>query len=136
MGEPEPSDVACADATFAPEPVVSVTPGVVAELPGVAVVEGAVVVVPVVAPVVVPGFGTEEPGVPGPGAVVDRADVAELLGLAGVELVGFGLGVDGLVDEDDGLGFGAGLGAAAGGALLGAPPDPNANPMTLPGAGL
>ena len=61
----------------------------------------------------------------------------ELLGRAGVVPAGFGvgLGAGGLLEEDDGLGLGDGLGAAAGGALLGAPPEPNANPITLPAPG-
>jgi hypothetical protein len=51
--------------------------------------------------------------------------------------LGFGLGAGGLLDElDDGLGFVDCFGTvAAGGAVLGAPPEPNAKPMTVPGAG-
>ena len=55
-----------------------------------------------------------------------------LLGLVLGLLLGFGLGVV--------LGFGVELGrgalTAAGGAVSGFPPDPKANPRTVPGAGL
>ena len=81
----------------------------------------------------------DEPGVVlVPDADVDP-DVPELPGLAGVVPAGFGLATGGLLDElDDGLGLGDGFGVlavAAGGALLGAAPAPNANPTTVPGAG-
>lgn len=107
-------------------------PGDVVEV----VVPGAVVVVDGLAPgVTLLG----DPGrvlAPGPAAGVDP-DVLELLGPAGV--VPAGLGAGGLLEElDDGLGFGDGLGVlelAAGGALLGAPPEPNAKPMTVPEGG-
>jgi hypothetical protein len=66
--------------------------------------------------------------------------VLELPGRAGVVLAGLGLGAGGLLEElDDGVGLGDGLGVlelAAGGGLLGAPPDPKAKPITVPGAGL
>jgi len=43
---------------------------------------------------------------------------------------------DGLgVELGVGLGFGVDEAVGAGGALLGAPPEPNANPITVPGAG-
>lgn len=76
-----------------------------------------------------------------PGAEPVRAagvdpDVRELPDVDGVVPAGLGFAAGGLLDElDDGLGLGDGLGAvavAAGGALLGAPPEPKANPMTLP----
>ena len=129
MGEPESVDAAPA--------AVGAALALVASAAGVVVPD---VVVVVVLPVVVPGFGlafvTDEPDLLVPGARVDTADVRELLGVAGVVLAGFGVGAGGLLDEDDALGLGEGLGAtAAGGALVGAPPDPNAKPMTLPGAG-
>jgi hypothetical protein len=129
VGEPESVDAAPA--------AVGAAPALVASAAGVVVPD---VVVVVVLPVVVPGFGlafvTDEPDLLVPGARVDPADVRELLGVAGVVLAGFGVGAGGLLDEDDALGLGEGLGAtAAGGALVGAPPDPNAKPMTLPGAG-
>ncbi len=65
--------------------------------------------------------------------VVDRGvpDVLEALGRG----LAFGVG------DELGLGFGVGDGlglgalAAAGGAVRGAPPDPKANPITVPGAG-
>lgn len=131
MGEAESVDAASAAA--------ATSPALVASAAGVVVVPEVVVVVvlPVVFPGFAPAFVTDEPDVLVPVPGVDPADVRELLGLAGVVLAGFGLGAGGLLDEDDGLGFGEGWGAtAAGGALLGAPPDPNANPMTLPAAGL
>lgn len=82
----------------------------------------------------------EEPGdAPVPAAGLD-AGVRELPDVDGVVPAGFGFTAGGLLDElDDGLGLGDGLGAvavAAGGALLGAPPEPKAKPMTVPGAGL
>jgi hypothetical protein len=101
-------------------------------------VTGAVVVVGFV-----PGVAlADAPGtVPAPGAGADP-DVLEAAGLAGVVAAGLGLAAGGLLEELDGLGFGDGLGdgfgalaVAAGGAVLGAAPAPNANPMTLPGAG-
>ena len=81
------------------------------------------------------------------GVVPELRDVAP-----GLVPAGFGAlpevarGVTGLL-ELDALGFGDGLGAglgdgfgagvdAAGGAVLGAPPLPNDQPSTLPGAGL
>ena len=101
------------------------------------------VVVPDVAVVdpFAPGVALGDPGVVPvlafePAAGVDP-DVLEWPGAAGV--VPAGLGAGGLLELDDGLGFGDGLGAvgvAAGGGLLGAPPEPNANPITVPGAGL
>lgn len=132
MGEPESVDAAPA--------AVGAAPALVASAAGVVVPDVVVVVVVVVLPVVVPGFGlafvTDEPDLLVPGARVGPADVRELLGVAGVVLAGFGVGAGGLLDEDDALGLVEGLGAtAAGGALVGAPPDPNAKPMTLPGAG-
>ena len=138
MGEPEPESLPVASAAaVVPSPVESVdglVPVVVVTL------LGDVLVLP---PAVVDGFAPDvvtdelaaEPG-------AEPAEVLELLGRAGVVLAGFGFGwgLDGLLDEDDGLGLGtglgAGLGAAAGGAMLGAPPEPKANPMTLPAGGL
>ena len=117
-----------------PAPVESgdeLVPGDVVEevLPGAVVVED-----------VAPGLAlADDPGVaPVPAAGVDP-EVLELPALAGVVTAGFGFVAGGLLDELEGLGLGDGLGVlavAAGGALLGAAPDPNANPMTLPGAGL
>jgi hypothetical protein len=46
--------------------------------------------------------------------------------------VGLGLGRE---EDEVGGGVDDGLGAAPGGALLGAPPDPKAKPMTLPEGG-
>ena len=136
MGEPEPVSLPVASAAaVVPSPVESVdglVPVVVVTL------LGDVLVLP---PAVVDGFAPdvvvdELAGEPG----VEPAEALELLGRAGVVIAGFGFGVvlDGLLDEDDGLGFGRGdgWGAAAGGALLGAPPEPKANPMTLPAGGL
>ena len=136
MGEPEPVSLPVASAAaVVPSPVESVD-GLVPVV--VVSVLGDVLVLP---PAVVDGFAPdvvvdELAGEPG----VEPAEALELLGRAGVVIAGFGFGVvlDGLLDEDDGLGFGRGdgWGAAAGGALLGAPPEPKANPMTLPAGGL
>jgi hypothetical protein len=67
-----------------------------------------------------------------PAAGVDP-DELEPPGWAGVVPAGLGVVAGGFVDELGlGAGFGCGWAVAAGGALLGAPPDPKANPMTLP----
>ena len=125
------ADAALSDSPLPVEP--EVVPGDVVEV----VVPGAVVVDGLAPGVALPG----EPGrvlAPEPGAGVDP-EVPELLGRAGVVPTGLGVGAGGLLDElDDGLGFGDGFGVlelGAGGGLLGAPPDPNANPMTLPEGG-
>jgi hypothetical protein len=91
------------------------------------VVVAAFVVAEAAAPVVVEPRGAvdEEPAAGGrldePGAV-DRGRVED-------DELGFGLGF-GLLEVGLGLGFGA-----AGGGTDGAPPDPKAKPITLPGAG-
>jgi len=131
VGEPESVESARAAAAFAPSPVESVEVVVPVVVP-----LGAVVVVLPGAEVdgLAPGLVTEPAAEVGPGFA--PAELLELLGRGGVVLAGFGLGAGGRLDDEDGLGDGDGLGAAlAGGGLLGAPPEPNANPMTLPGAG-
>jgi hypothetical protein len=96
--------------------------------------------VAVVADGLAPGVALADDPETAPPALGVVSDVLEPLGLAGVVPAGLGLAAGGLLEELDGLGrgvgFGWGLDAAAGGALLGAPPDPKANPITLPGAGL
>jgi hypothetical protein len=132
MGEPVES--ASAPAALTPSPVESVDSVVpvvvplvdVVVLPPGAVVDG-----------FAPGLVTDEPAAE-LALGIEPADVLDLLERTGVVLAGwgFGLGAGGRLDEDDGLGFGDGVDVAApGGGLLGAPPEPNANPMTLPGAG-
>jgi hypothetical protein len=110
----------------------------------VVVVESDDGVVEVVLPgAVVEGFAPSValPADPGvvlpPAAGVDPEVALETLGLAGVVPAGLGFVAGGVLDELDGLGLGAGFGVVvtAGGALLGAPPDPKANPMTLPEGG-
>jgi len=137
-GEPESVESPRAAAALAPSPVEAVG-GVVSEVVGVggvvvAVLPGAVVVG------VAPGLLTEPDVELLPAADVGPGEALVLLGRAGPVPTGVGLGLGfgagGRLDEDDGLGFGDGLGAAApGGGLLGAPPEPKAKPMTLPGAG-
>jgi hypothetical protein len=133
-----------------PESGLSAAAAVVSALPVESGGEAAFVVLvevvapgPVVVDGVVPGVAVVgEPDAVEPPAAVEPDAVLELPGL-GVLAAGFGVGTGGLLDElDDGLGLGDGFGdgfgvldVAAGGALLGAPPDPNAKPMTLPGAG-
>jgi len=134
VGEPV-SAVSAAAVVAAPVPLPAIADGVS---------PGEVVEVEVVVPggVVVGGFapGVARPDDPGllpvPATGVDP-DVLELPGLGGVVPAGVGLGAGGLLEELDGLGLGAGFGVllAAGGGLLGAPPEPNANPITVPGAG-
>jgi hypothetical protein len=120
------------------------SPAVAVGCPGVVVAEVvARVVADLVAVPVVP-----DPCVDAP----DPADVAEVLRACGAVApplgvpppvdVGRGAVLRGVLDVlDDGLGVGLGLGfgvdveLGAGGALLGAPPEPNANPITVPGAG-
>jgi hypothetical protein len=130
VGDPV-SDVSAAAVVASPFPVDpgEVLPDVVEEV----VVLGVVGVVDGLAP------GVALADVPGlvPAAGVDPG-LLDVPGLAGVVPTGLGPGAGGLLEELEGLGFGDGLGVlvAAGGGLLGAPPDPNANPMTVPGAGL
>jgi hypothetical protein len=134
VGEPESVESARAPAALAPSPVGSVgavAPVVVAPLAVVVVLRGG--------EGFVPGVVAEPVPTPVPAVGVDPVDEPGLPGRAGVVAagLGFGVGVGGRLDEEDGLGFGDGLGAtAAGGGLLGAPPEPNANPMTVAGAGL
>lgn len=115
------AEVGAAGADAVPE-VVALRRGVVAD----GVVRPADGVVPAVAlPVLVPFADVPLDVVP-PGVELLCAGVEELV--RGV-LDGFGVGV-GVEDE---LGFGVLV--LAGGAELGCPPEPNANPMTVPGAG-
>ena len=95
----------------------------------------------VVADGLAPGVALADEPETAPPALGVGPDWLEPLGLAGVVPAGLGLVAGGLLDELDGLGLGVGFGAgfgavvAPGGGLLGAPPEPNANPMTLPAAG-
>lgn len=138
VDDPEPG--ASAAATVSPV-VVASPEGVMAS---VAVEDG----VPGAVDLTEPGVARADPAVlppdeepaPDPTDGPDPPELGELPGRTGLVLDGLldGLGVEGLLDDEVGLGlgFGDGFGAtAAGGALLGAPPDPKANPMTLPGAG-
>jgi hypothetical protein len=112
--------------------------------PGVAVAEVvARVVADLVAVPVVPEPCVDVPD-PGDVAEVLRAcgAVAPLPGVPPPLDVGWGGVLRGVLDVlDDGLGVGLGLGfgvevgVGAGGAELGAPPAPNAKPITVPGAG-
>jgi hypothetical protein len=132
----EPWSVGLDDARVVPSSVPP--PGVVGAVPVevaaelvVVVVCGAVVVrgfAPCVVPEVARGLAPAGPGVL-PDVARGAAALLELDALGVGEAFGDGLG--------DGFGDGLGAGAdAAGGAELGAPPLPNAKPMTVPGAGL
>lgn len=110
-----------------------------------------------------PGVGLSAPfaGVASPVAVVPRGELDEVdlgcvdevargvpgaldleLGLVPGLVLGLvlGFGLEGALGLVLGLGLdeelGLGVLAAAGGAVSGAPPEPKANPMTVPGAGL
>ena len=138
VGEPESVDSGWAAAALPPALVAS--PAGVVPLVAPSVGDGAVVLPSAVVDGAAPGLVTDEPAAElVPATDVDPAEVLELGGRAGVVPTGLGvgLGAGGRLDEDDGLGVGVGAGAEApGGGLLGAPPEPKANPMTLPGAGL
>jgi hypothetical protein len=130
VGDPAPLDgrVAAEAAVSSLAPAVGVGSSVVVlGVPVVVAVVGRVVVEPVAVRVAgavaaVPVGGTAVL-VLGRGELVGRGEEGEVPVLRG------------LLDVGEGLGVGDGFGAAAGGGLLGAPPEPKAKPMTLPDGG-